>query len=116
MFTLCSIALNRDKLLCVYKTYIVRDINGIKVGMTCYTYCSGYTSAKNYIIDGVYLPTEATVRTNAFHYKDLNTFYMKLAGELQEMNTDGLEKSAESSYNESMRSGYSPTNAGHCLQ
>lgn len=73
------------------KTYIVRDINGIKVGMTCYTYCSGYTSAKNYIIDGVYLPTEATVRTNAFHYKDLNTFYMKLAGELQEMNADGAE-------------------------
>lgn len=73
------------------KTYIVRDINGIKVGMTCYTYCSGYTNAKNYIIDGVYLSTEATARINAFHYKDLNTFYMKLAGELQEMNADGAE-------------------------
>ena len=73
------------------QTYIVRDINGIKVGMTCYTYCSGYTNARNYILDGVYLPTEATARINAFNYKDLNTFYMNLAGELQKMNADGAE-------------------------
>ena len=73
------------------KNYIVRDINGIKVGMTCYTYCSGYNNAGNFMLNGVSLPTEASTRINAFHYKDLNRFYTKLAGELQQMNTDGAE-------------------------
>ena len=75
------------------KNYIVRDVNGIKVGMICYTYCSGYNNAGNFKLNGVSLPTEASIRINAFHYKDLNKFYMKLAGELQQMNADGAEVS-----------------------
>lgn len=71
--------------------YIVREINGIKIGMICYTYISGYTNAKNYILNGNYLPTEATPLINGFHYKDLNTFYTNLAGELEKMNADGAE-------------------------
>lgn len=73
------------------KRYLVRDINGIKIGMICYTYVSGYTNARNYILNGLALSTEATARTNAFHYKDLSTFYSNLAGELQKMKADGAE-------------------------
>lgn len=73
------------------KRYIVRDINGIKIGMICYTYVSGYTNARNYILNGVSLSTEATARTNAFHYRDLSTFYTNLGGELQKMYADGTE-------------------------
>lgn len=71
--------------------YIVRDINGIKVGMICYTYCSGYTNARNFILNGVSLGNEGTPLINAFNYKDLNTFYSNLAGEMEKMNSDGAE-------------------------
>ena len=73
------------------KNYIVREINGIKVGMTCYTYLSGYNNARNYMLNGISLNSDATARLNGFHYKDLNNFYMKLAGELQQMSADGAE-------------------------
>lgn len=73
------------------KSYIVRDINGIKVGMTCYTYCSAYNTAGNFKLNNISLPESASKRVNAFHYKDLETFYSKLAGELQEMNVEGAE-------------------------
>lgn len=75
------------------KNYIVRDINGIKVGMICYTYCSGYNNAGNFMLNGTSLSADASSRINAFHNKDLNKFYMKLAGELQQMSTDGAEVS-----------------------
>ena len=75
------------------KNYIVREINGIKVGMICYTYLSGYTNARNYMLNGIALNSDATARLNGFNYKDLSTFYMKLAGELQEMTADGAEAS-----------------------
>jgi poly-gamma-glutamate synthesis protein (capsule biosynthesis protein) len=73
------------------KNYIVREINGIKVGMTCYTYLSGYTNARNYMLNGIALNSDATARLNGFHYKDLENFYTKLAGELQQMAADGAE-------------------------
>lgn len=71
--------------------YTIRDLNGIKVGMTCYTYCSGYNNARNFKLNGVSLLESASKRLNAFHYKDLQTFYNKLAGELQEMNANGAD-------------------------
>ena len=71
--------------------YIIRDINGIKVGMICYTYCSGYTNARNYILNGVSVGNEGTPLINAFNYKDLNTFYSDLASEMEKMNEDGAE-------------------------
>lgn len=73
--------------------YIVRDINGIKVGITSYTFLSGYNNAGNYILNGLSLSDDATARINGFHYKDLNTFYMNLGGELQNMKADGAELS-----------------------
>lgn len=73
------------------KSYIVRDINGIKVGMTCYTYCSGYNTAGNFKLNNISLPESASKRVNAFHYKDLEKFYNNLGGQLQEMNIDGAE-------------------------
>ena len=71
--------------------YIIRDIGGIKVGMICYTYCSGYTNVRNYILNGVSMGNEGTPLINAFNYKDLNTFYTDLAAEMQKMNVDGAE-------------------------
>lgn len=73
------------------KAYVVRDLNGIKVGMICYTYCSGYNTAGNFKLNGISLPEDASRLVNAFHYKDLEKFYSKLAGEIQQMNLDGAE-------------------------
>lgn len=73
------------------KNYIIREINGINIAMTCYTYCSAYTSARNFKLNGNALTTEASKLVNAFHYKDLDTFYTKLAGEMEQMKADGAE-------------------------
>ena len=73
------------------KNYIIREINGINIAMTCYTYCSAYTSAGNFKLNGNALSSEASKLVNAFHYKDLDTFYTKLAGEMEQMKADGAE-------------------------
>ena len=73
------------------QNYIIRDINGINIAMTCYTYCSAYTSAGNFKLNGNALSSEASQLVNAFHYKDLDTFYRKLSGELEQMKADGAE-------------------------
>ena len=73
------------------KNYLVRQINDIKIGMTCYTYCSAYTNGGNYVLNGAALLPEATNRINAFHYKDLDTFYIKLSGEIEKMKHEGAE-------------------------
>lgn len=73
------------------KNYIVRDINGIKVAMTCYTYCSGYNSAGNFMLNGISLSSEASALVNAFHYKHLDKFYTKLSEEMEQMKAEGAE-------------------------
>lgn len=73
------------------KNYIVRNINGINIAMTCYTYSTGYTGAGNFMLNGIPLSDEASQLINAFHYQDLDTFYNKLAGEMEQMKADGAE-------------------------
>lgn len=73
------------------KNYLVQEINGIRIGMTCYTYCSGHTSAGTPMLNGLKLNTEASKLANTFHYKRLEDFYGKLAGEMEQMKADGAE-------------------------
>ena len=73
------------------KNYMVCQINDIKIGMICYTYCSAYTNGGNYVLNGAALLPETTNRINAFHYKDLDTFYIRLSGEIEKMKHEGAE-------------------------
>ena len=73
------------------KNYIVKDLNGIKVGMICYTYNTGFNANGNATLNGIPLTAEATQLINSFSYNDLTGFYEKLAGEMAQMKDDGAE-------------------------
>ena len=73
------------------KTYIVKDINGIKVGMTCYTYQSGTNSNGTKKLNGISMSKEDSKLINSFDYDNLKPFYAQLEQELADMKEDGAE-------------------------
>ncbi len=73
------------------KNYLVKELNGIKVGMTCYTYNTGYDKNGNASLNTIPLTTEANALTNSFSYSRLDEFYSKLEGEMAAMRKDGAE-------------------------
>ena len=73
------------------KNYVVREINGIRVGMTCYTYCTGFDSAGRPKLNGNSLPSDISPLVNYFHYKRQDDFCKKLSGELDRMKEEGAE-------------------------
>jgi len=73
------------------KTYIVKDINGIKVGMTCYTYQSGTNSNGTKKLNGISMSKEDSKLINSFDYDNLKPFYAQLEQELADMKNDGAE-------------------------
>ncbi len=80
------------------KEYVVQDINGIKVGMICYTYqTNGEISDFKYDPDRVYLngiklSAENSKKVTCFTpYIDLNIFYSELQTQLNAMEAEGAE-------------------------
>lgn len=73
------------------KNYLVQEINGIHIGMTCYTYCSGQNAAGYAMLNGQQLNEEASARVNFFNYQKTDEFYAKLASEMEQMRADGAE-------------------------
>lgn len=73
------------------KNYIVKEINGIQIGMICYTYNTGFDSNGNVSLNYIPLTAQASQLINSFSYDDLEGFYEKLAGELAGMREDGAE-------------------------
>lgn len=72
------------------KNYVVKELNGIKVGMICYTYETD-NSAEGVALNGCPLTAETKPLVNAFSYGELDTFYAKLSGQLDQMKADGAE-------------------------
>ncbi len=73
--------------------YTVQDINGIKVGMVCYTY---EQRPENYRSDRVYLNKNILSATcsalvNSFVGTELDSFYTEVGGILEQMRNDGAE-------------------------
>ncbi len=71
--------------------YIIKDLNGIKVGMICYTYNTGVKEDGSISLNGIPLTVANSNLTNSFSYEDLDGFYEKLSGELEEMEEAGAE-------------------------
>ena len=73
--------------------YTMQDINGIKVGMVCYTY---EQRPENYRSDRVYLNKNILSATcsalvNSFVGTELDPFYTEIGGILEQMRNDGAE-------------------------
>lgn len=73
------------------RAYIIKEINGINIGMICYTYNTGVDANGNVSLNSIPLTTQASRLVNSFSYWDLDGFYEKLAGELASMRAEGAE-------------------------
>ena len=73
------------------KNYLVRNIGGIQVGMTCYTYETGKNSSGNKTLNGIGLSAEDSALVNTFDYQNLDVFYQNLDKEIGEMKAAGAE-------------------------
>lgn len=71
--------------------YIIQDVNGIKIGMVCYTYETPKTSAGRKSLNGIPLAEKAEPLVNSFDYDDLETFYGEVNDVLRAMEAEGAE-------------------------
>ena len=73
------------------KTYVVKDINGIRVGMVCYTYETEKVSTNRKSLNGIPMSAKDSPLISSFHYKYLDTFYAQLSEELDAMKEEGAD-------------------------
>ena len=73
------------------KNFVVKEINGIKIGMICYTYNTGVNSDGVVSLNGMTLSAESSRLINSFNDGALDSFYTKLSGEMEEMKSLGAE-------------------------
>lgn len=71
------------------KKYAVVDLNGIKVGMICYTYATSETDGRPSLNYGPTVTETGIV--NYFVETDLDTFYTRLQSQLEAMKEEGAE-------------------------
>lgn len=74
------------------KNYIVKDVNGIKIGISCYTYDTRTWNDEHKIsLNGIILSEENALLVNTFNEAYLDEFYTKLSGEMTQMKAEGAE-------------------------
>ena len=73
------------------KKYIVKDLNGIQVGMVCYTYADTSTGRDTPTVNDTTLESSAAGLLNAFDYDKLEDFYTEMEQHIAGMKADGAE-------------------------
>ncbi len=72
--------------------FIVADLNGIRIGMICYTYNTGVNDKTGTVgLNTIPLSAGDEPLINSFDYKNLDSFYQELSGQLAEMELAGAE-------------------------
>lgn len=71
--------------------YLIQNVNGINIGMICYTYNTSQDSDGKVALNGIPLSAADSRLINSFSYSKLDSFYEKLAGELAQMKENGAE-------------------------
>ena len=71
--------------------YLVKEINGIKIGMINYTYTTKLDDDGKAYLNGIPLTLEDSKLVNVFNYWKLDQFYTKLSGEMEAMRAEGAE-------------------------
>lgn len=79
--------LNEDE-----KRYLVEEVNGIKIGMICYTYETDGTDSSRKYLNGLLMTKEAAPLINSFSYQRPNEFYDELSGHIAAMRAEGAEE------------------------
>ena len=73
------------------KDYIVQEINGIRIGMICYTYETTPTDDGRKTLNGIPLAAKACDLVTSFSYDDLPGFYAELQTAMDAMESEGAE-------------------------
>lgn len=73
------------------KDYLVADINGIRVGMICYTYGQINETTGQVSLNGIPVSQDLTEQINVFDYDRLEQFYSEMAAQIAAMEADGAE-------------------------
>lgn len=71
--------------------YLVKDLNGVKVGMVSYTFADIEADRNTPIIDDVQTDSKAAGLINAFDYGNLDMFYAEMENNLSTMKAAGAE-------------------------
>lgn len=71
--------------------YIVRDVDGIKIGMVCYTFASIGDDMDMPAVNDLPLDSNAAGLLNAFDYKKLDLFYSQMEEHVAGMKAEGAE-------------------------
>ena len=70
--------------------YLSKDINGINIGMVCYTYEDN--NDPNVVApNGINMKESDGKLINSFNVNDLDTFYQRIEGQIREMEDQGAE-------------------------
>lgn len=72
-------------------TYIVKDVNGIKIGMTCFTYETTSTADGRKTLNGNAMAAEAQNLINSFDYNEIDNFYTTAENMIADMKKDGAD-------------------------
>ena len=71
--------------------YIVKDLNGIKIGIVNFTYETTSATQTNKYLNGLRLSTEAGPLVNSFCYGKIDQFYTEAQEIITQMKNDGAE-------------------------
>ena len=72
-------------------SYVVKNLNGIKIGMTCFTYETGTGSPDKKALNGLQLASEAYNLVNSFSYDYIDKFYTQAESMIASMKKDGAD-------------------------
>ena len=72
-------------------TYIVKDVNGIKIGIANFTYETNGSDPNRKYLNGIQMSEEANDYINSFTYKNLDAFYNNARKIINGMKQDGAE-------------------------
>jgi len=73
------------------KKYLVKDLNGIRVGMTCFTYETEDNDPAIKSLNVLPMTKKTSELINTFRYEGLEDFYTELSGQLSAMEEEGAE-------------------------
>lgn len=71
--------------------YLIRELDGIQVGMICYTYETNPDKDAVALNGGANMPENEKELINTFHKEDVDTFTADLSADIADMHADGAE-------------------------
>ncbi|WP_426349803.1 CapA family protein [Alloiococcus sp. CFN-8] len=72
------------------KSYVVKDVKGIKIGISNYVF-ETQKQGNNRTINSLPLPKEGETLLDTFNYSELNTWYKEVEERISQMKADGAE-------------------------